>query len=179
MPSRVTPISPEQAKPEVKEIYKGIQQKMGALPNIFKNMGNSLSTLEGYLGLSKGVEHSSLSPKLKEQIALAVGQANDCHYCLAAHNLGAKKAGVSDQDILLARKGDSQDPKTKAILKFVKLVIEKKAHVTDQDVQTLKAAGVSDQELVEIVMVITINLFTNYFNIITNTVLDFPEAPKV
>lgn len=176
---RVKPIATEKASGKVKELYDAIQKKMGRVPNIFLNMGNSPAVLEGYLGLSQAVDHTSLSPQLREQIALTVGQANHCNYCLSAHTMIAKGAGIAENDIIHARQAHSNDPKTEAILKFVKHVVDTRAHINNQDVSKLKLAGVTDKELVEIILVMSINLFTNYFNHITDTKIDFPEAPAI
>lgn len=176
---RLNPVAPESADGEVKQLYQLIQQKMNGVPNIFRNMGNSPAVLKGYFALSDAVGQTSFSPQLREQIALAVGQANSCNYCLAAHTLISKSTGLSDNDIMQARRGLSSNAKDAAILAFVKKVVDKQGNVTDEDVAELKAAGVSDKELVEIILVITVNMFTNYFNHITGTEIDFPQAPTL
>ena len=129
--------------------------------------------------MSDAAAQTSLSPKLRELIALTVGQANNCHYCLSAHTAIAQHEKIGDQEILLARKGESHDAKTQAVLAFAKHVIEKKGHVTDQEVNALKKAGVNDTEIAEIILVISLNLFTNYFNHITDPKIDFPLAPNL
>lgn len=177
--SRVKPISPEEAKNEVKTIYQDFEKKLGKVPNIFLNMGNSVAALNAFLGLNAAVDQTSLAPLLKEQIALIVGQTNHCQYCLSAHTAIAKNLGVKEQDILKARHGESQDTKSQAILKFAKTVVESRGHVSNQDIATLKAAGVNDQELVEIIVVVILNMYTNYFNLITDPKVDFPQAPEL
>lgn len=177
--SRVKPVSVEEAKGEVKELYQHLQQNMGKVFNIFLNMGNSPATLKGFLSLSDAANQTSLSPKLKEQIALIVGQSNHCQYCLSAHTVIAKGKGLSDQDILKARHGESSNAKDQAILKFTKQVVENRGNVSNQDVASLKAAGVSDTEFVEIILQIMVNIFTNYFNLITDPKIDFPLAPEL
>lgn len=178
--SRVTQVSPENAKNDVKSIYDNIKKNMGGkVPNIFQHMGNSPAVLKGFFGLSDAVGQTSLSPQIRSQIALAVAQANNCQYCLSAHTMIAGKEGLQSQQIIQARKGDATDSKTQAILRFAKLVVEKRGKVTDQDVTALKAAGVNDTEIVEIILVVSLNMFTNYFNHIVDTAVDFPEAPKI
>lgn len=177
--TRIQPASPEKAQPAVQEIYKALEKKLGKVPNIFLNMGNSPAVLKGFLGLSDAAGQTSLNPKVREEIALIVGQTNQCKYCLSAHIAMAKGVGINDQEILQARKAMSQDPKTQAILAFAKTVVEKRGNVTDQDVSTLKSKGVTDQEIVEIIMIIALNMFTNYFNHITDPKIDFPVAPKL
>ncbi len=173
---RIRPITPSEAQGKLKELYGGIEKKMGKVLNIFQNMGNSAITLQGFLNLSEAANQTSLSPQLREQISLAVGEVNRCEYCLSAHTALAKKAGMQEDVIARARHGESLDQKENAILHFAKSMVEKRGQVTDQEVASLKKAGVSDGELVDIILVVMVNLFTNYFNLITNPTIDFPSV---
>jgi uncharacterized peroxidase-related enzyme len=177
--ARIQPVTNETAPPQIKQIYENLQKKMGRVLNIFQNMGNSEAALKGFLGLNEAASHTSLSPRLREQIALLVGQTNDCQYCLSAHTANAKLVGLQESDVLQARKGQALDPKSQAILTFAKIVVEKRAQVSNQDVERLKAVGISDQEIVEIILVVVLNIFTNYFNHITDPQIDFPIAAKI
>jgi uncharacterized peroxidase-related enzyme len=176
---RIKPVAVAEAKGEIKEIYQDLEQKMGKVINIFQLMGHSATTLKGFLNLSEAANHTSLPPQLREQIALIVGQANHCQYCLSAHTALAKGLGMNEPDILKARRGESIDLKGQAILQFASLVIEKRGNVTDQNVTDLKAAGVTEAELVDVILVIVVNIFTNYFNLITDPKIDFPQAPEL
>lgn len=177
--ARLSPISIEKADGELKTLYSEIKKNIGALPNIYQYMGNSPVILQGFLSMGEVAGKTSLSPQLREQIALTVAQANDCTYCLSAHTLLGGKVGLQGEQIMQARKGDSKDSKTKAILRFVKKMVDSKAKASDEDVSLLKAEGVSDQEVVEIIFIVNLNLFTNYFNHIVNTPIDFPKAPEL
>lgn len=177
--SRVETLAKDKAAPAVQELYKIIEKKMGRVPNLMQTMGHSPAVLKGYLALSEAVNQTSLNPKLREEIAIIVGQTNQCNYCLSAHSAIAKAAGISDQEIMDARKAHSNDSKTQAILTFAKIVVEKKGAVNDQDVADLKANGVNEAELTEIIMTIALNMFTNYFNHITDPKIDFPVAAKL
>jgi len=177
--SRVDTVAKEKAQPAVRELYQAIEKKLGKVPNVMLTMGHSPAVLKGYLNFSEAASQTSLNPKLREEIALIVGQTNLCNYCLSAHSTIAKGIGLSDQEIIQIRKAVAQDPKTQAILTFAKTVVEKKGNVTEQDISNLKAKGVTDTELVEIIMVIALNMFTNYFNHITDPQIDFPMAAKL
>lgn len=176
--TRVHSVTEENASPKVKFIYDLLQKKMGRVPNIFLNMGNAPAVLEGYLALSDASNHTSLSPKLREEIALVVGQANQCNYCLSAHSAIAGSLGLKQADILSARKGNSTAPKDQAILQFAKKMVENRGHMKDAEITALKNAGVDDEEMLEIVLIVSMNIFTNYFNHLTDPVIDFPEAPQ-
>jgi alkylhydroperoxidase family enzyme len=48
--------------------------------------------------------------------------------------------------------------------------------VSDSDLQDARQGGLSDGEITEIVALVAHNTFTNYFNHVAQTVLDFPEV---
>ena len=76
--SRIHPISPESATGKLKELFDAVKKNLGLVPNMTRAMANSPAVLEGYLGLSSALGKGSLPAKIREQIALAVGQANEC-----------------------------------------------------------------------------------------------------
>ena len=177
--SRIQPVKEEQASDSVKEMYQNLKKALGRVPNIFLNMGNSDAVLSAFMKLNECAEHTSLPQELREQIALVIAQTNRCDYCLSAHSAIAKSLGIQEPMILQARKGEAPNKKATAILQFVKQCVEKKGTLDDREVQALKTEGVTDKELVEIILLLTLNMFTNYFNKITGTDVDFPLAPKI
>jgi alkylhydroperoxidase family enzyme len=103
-----------------------------------------------------------------------------CDYCVAAHTyIGKNVAGLSDKDILDSRKGTATDPKTAALLKFARTVVAKQGVVDDADVKAVRAAGNGDAEIAEVVAHVALNIFTNYFNNVAGTAIDFPKAPAL
>lgn len=177
--SRISQLTKESAPTAIKPIFDMMQKKMGRVPNIFLNMGNSAETLQAYLSLSELTQKSSIPEQLREKIALVIAEVNGCNYCLSAHSAIAKSMGLQDLEILSARRGSAEDNKSYAILNFVKKVVEKKGAVTADEVKKLKEKGVSDKELCELMLIITLNIFTNYFNNIVDPAIDFPLAPKL
>ncbi len=177
--SRINAIHPDDATGELKTIYDDLKSKVGKVPNIFQHMGNSPVALGAYLTFNQSLSKLKLPAKLLEQIALIVGQENKCGYCLSAHSIIGKGAGLTDEEIERSRHGESTDAKTTPILHFCKEVVDKRGHVSNSDVETLKKAGVSDSEIVEIILVISVNMFTNYFNHIVDPTIDFPLAKNL
>jgi AhpD family alkylhydroperoxidase len=109
-----------------------------------------------------------------EAIALAVAQANSCDYCLSAHTALGKRAGLSDAEVASARQGRASDPKTAAIVRFARLLVENRGHATDSELAQLHQAGVTEGEIIEIVANTVLNIFTNYLNHVAGTDIDFP-----
>ncbi|MCV9929902.1 peroxidase-related enzyme [Flavobacterium sp. LS1R49] len=178
--TRLTALNPEEATGKTKELFNAVQAKLGVIPNMMRTMGNSPAILEGYLNLSGALSHGKLSAKTGELLALAISESNSCDYCLAAHTfIGEKLAKATPEVLHAARKGNSTDAKTNAILQFAKTLISKNGIVNDEDVNKVKNAGVSDAEISEIVGHVALNILTNYFNNTANTEIDFPTVPSL
>ncbi|GJM25919.1 MAG: alkyl hydroperoxide reductase AhpD [Phycisphaerae bacterium] len=173
---RLNAIEPTEAGTKAKALLDGVQKKLGMTPNLMRTLANSPAVLEAYLGFSNSLGKSSLSPKLREQIALTVGEINRCQYCLAAHTALGKMAGLGDEEIADSRRGASPDRKTEAILRFARNVVTERGWVSDDDVVSARATGVDDGEIAEIVALVALNIFTNYFNHVAGTEVDFPQV---
>lgn len=170
-------LDPKEATGRSRELFEGIQAKLGMVPNMMKTMGNSSVVLEGYLNLSEILGKGSLGGKLGELLALTVAENNACNYCLSAHSfIGEKLVGIDTVTLETAREAINNDPKIAAALQFAKTLIEKNGRVSAEDVDTVKAAGYSDGAVGEIVAHVALNIFTNYFNNTANTDIDFPEV---
>ena len=173
---RLKAIETAEAEPKAKAFLEGVQKKLGMTPNLMRTMANSPAVLEAYLGLGNTLGKGTLSPKLREQIALTVSELNGCHYCLSAHTALGKMVGLGDEEITDSRRGLSPDRKTEAVLQFARKVSSERGWVSDDDVASLRAAGTTDAELAEIVGVVALNIFSNYFNHVADTDVDFPEV---
>lgn len=86
---------------------------------------------------------------------------------------------MTEQAVLDSRRGHSADPKTDALLRFARTLVEKRGLVTDADVAAVRAAGGGDAEIAEVVAHVGLNTFTNYFNTVAATTIDFPKAPAL
>ncbi|MBN9522711.1 carboxymuconolactone decarboxylase family protein [bacterium] len=176
---RITPVDPQTAQGKAKDLLDAVKGKLGIVPNMTRAMAASPAVLEGYLGLSGALGHGVLPAKVREQLALDVGEANHCDYCVSAHTFIGKKSGLSDQDVLDSRRGSAADPKAGALLAFARTVVEKRGVVDDADVEAVRKAGYGDAEIAEAVAHVALNIFTNYFNNVAGTTVDFPKAPAL
>ena len=175
---RLEAIETAQAKPNAKALLEGVQKKMGMTPNLMRTMANSPAVLEAYLGFTNALGKGDLTPKVREQIALTVSELNGCQYCLSAHTALGKMVGLGDEEIADSRRGLSPDRKTEAALQFARKVVAERGWVSDDDVANLRAAGTTDAELAEIVAHVAVNIFSNYFNHIAQTEVDFPKVEQ-
>lgn len=165
--------APEKSQP----FLEAVNKQLGIVPNLFRVVSNSPAALEGYLSLSGALGKGTLPAATRERVALAVAEVNGCSYCLSAHSYLAKNlAKLDDAEILANRKGHSNDPKADAAVHFAAQVTKARGHVNDDDLRAVKLAGYDDAQVVEIVLHVALNTFTNYINEVANTVIDFPVA---
>jgi uncharacterized peroxidase-related enzyme len=174
--ARIQAISYEETTERVKELLTGVRQTLGITPNMMKTMAQSPAVLEAYLNFSASLGSGSLDAKLREQIALVSAEVNGCGYCAAAHTAIGKMTGLGEDAILAARKGHSIDARVNAALQFASNVIVNRGEVSDADLQAVRDWGFSDGEISEIIASIALNIFTNYFNLIAKTEIDFPRV---
>jgi uncharacterized peroxidase-related enzyme len=177
--SRIQALDPNTAQGKTKELLEKIKAKSGRVPNIMKVMAHSTTALQAYLGLSGAFADAKLSPQVREQIGLTVGEDNQCGYCVAAHAAIGKLSGLTPEEIEDGRRAQSRDLKTNAILRFSKKLSANRGNITDQDFSSIKKAGCSDEEILEVITSVALNLFTNYINHVAGTALDFPAAPPL
>ena len=174
---RIQPVRLETADPRTAELLNGVKKKLGVVPNLVSTMARSPAVANAYLGFSQALAGGSLPAGLREQIALTVGQANECGYCVAAHCAIGQKAGLTESDVTQARRGTATDEKVKAALAFARTLVDQRGRVTDADLDRVRSAGYNDGEVNEIVANVALNIFTNYFNHVAETEIDFPAAP--
>lgn len=176
--SRIKPVDPATATGKVKEIFSGPLE--GKHFNIYKSIASSPAALSGYLAFSKSLGEGMLSKKEIEVIQLAVGEANGCEYCTAAHTMVGKMAGLSEDQIKQARRGTVPgDAKLDAVARFATALHEKKGYVGEGDLKKFREAGFTDGHATEVIANYALATFTNYFNHVNETPLDFPAAPKL
>jgi len=174
--NRVPLIDRANTTAERQQLLGEIHAAFGASPNMFRAVANAPAALRSMWGSFGALGKGALGAQLGEQIAVAVANRNQCHYCLAAHTALGTKAGLAADTLHAAQQGQSNDPKTSAALRFTLAIVEHRGQVSDADVRTVRAAGFDDEAIVEIVAHVALNLFTNYVNIALAVPVDFPAV---
>jgi len=173
--SRLAAIQPQAATGKAKELLDAVQAKLKITPNMTKVMANSPPVLEAFLSFSGALANGAMDAKLREEIALEVGEQNSCQYCVSAHTAIGKLTGLTDSEIDQAREARSGSARNAAALQFARELVVKKGRATDADVETVRRVGFSDGEIAEIIAHVALNIFTNYFNNTAEVEVDFPK----
>jgi uncharacterized peroxidase-related enzyme len=178
---RLYTVAASEATGRAAELFSAVRQAIGKIPNSYIGIGgNSPVALEAVLSLEASLKKSSLSARDIEVVKLVVSQTTGCDYCLAAHTLMGKKIGLDREAILALRQArPSGNARDDAMARFVRHLITTSGTVESDVVAVIKQAGVSDAQIVDITMAVASIAFTNLFNRINDTTLDFPAADQV
>lgn len=174
--SRLQAIPMETTAGKARQLLEAVQAKLNMTPNFLRVMAHSPAALEGYLGFSGSLGSGTLPAKLREEIALAVADANGCEYCVSAHTALGKGAGLQSEEIEDARIWQASSKKDAAALAFAHAVLNNRGRVASMDFDRVREAGFGDGEIAEIIAHVALNVFTNYFNIANQVEVDFPKV---
>lgn len=170
-----TPATIDAAPTASQPLLEAVKKQIGSVPNLFRIVSTSPAALEGYLGLNGALAKGKLPAATRERIALAVAQINGCGYCLSAHTYLSKNvAKLDDVELAANRKGRSNDAKANAAVGFAAKIVQSRGAVAASDVEAVRAAGYSDEQIVEIIAHVALNTLTNYVNEVLATEIDFP-----
>lgn len=160
------------------QLFSAIKGSVGKVPNAYAGIGiNSPVALEAALNLDGALRKSSLKGKHLEAIRLAVSEVAGCDYCLAAHSVMARNLGVSRESVVALRRAEaSGDAQLDALTTFVRTLATTRGTVPAAVIDAVKAAGYTDTQIVDTLLAVASITFTNLFNRVNDTVVDFPAA---
>ena len=172
--ARLTQIADSDASPETAKLFAAIRKKVGMVPNLYRVAGNQPAALSGLLGLNEALAGGHFDARTREAIALTVAGANACDYCASAHaaiSTGLKVPSEAIEDHLAGR---ASDPRTAAVLSLAAAIVEQRGMVSNDEIASARAAGLTEADIVETVANVVANIFTNYLNHVAETDIDFP-----
>lgn len=172
--ARIQTINRNEATGQLANTLDAVKAKLGTVPNLFATFAQSPAVLNAYLAFSEALTRGNLTAKQRETLALAIGQTNACQYCVSAHTLLGKGAGLSPDAIKEARNGSSADPLNDALAKLAVKIVNQRGVVSDADIAEARTAGITDDLIIEVIAHVALNTLTNYTNHIAATEIDFP-----
>ena len=174
--SRINIVDPKTATGEAGELLQAVQQQLGIVPNFIRALANSPKALSAFLGIYGPLGGAAIDKATQERIALVVAEENGCQYCVSAHTAIGRGAGLSNEEMLLNRQGDSGNAKAAAAVAFAKALNQHRGEITTAEFDAVRAAGFSDGEIVEIITLVALNVFTNLLGKSTRINIDFPKV---
>lgn len=174
--------TPETALPEAKAILEKAKAQVGFIPNMYAGMVNSPALLEAYLdGYSRFRNATGFSALEQEVVFLTISRENGCEYCVAAHSVIAdKKSGVPTEVTDAIRAGGPvADARLGALVRFTRILVESRGRPTSAEAAAFLEAGYTEQNILEIILAISVKTISNYANHILHTPLDPMFAGRV
>ncbi|MFV1921183.1 MAG: carboxymuconolactone decarboxylase family protein [Methylotenera sp.] len=170
----IQPVKVSNADANTATTLNAVKSKLGMVPNLIATFAHSKPVLDSYLQFSENLTHGLLTGKQREMIALAVAQVNLCRYCLSAHTMLGKVAGLNEAEIDRARRGGAVGAIDDLIVSFAKKIVVSRGMLDLGTIDDLRAKGLTDALIIEVIANVIINIMTNYTNNIADTVVDFP-----
>ena len=174
--SALTMIDPAVTTGETKELLDGLRQRLGRIPNMIRVMAHSPTVLRAYLDFTFAMQHTTVSAALRNQLALVVAETSGSRYFLSLAEALARRDGLSEEDIAHARRTEARDPRAAAALRFAARAVRERGAIPQEAITELRAAGFTDEQVVEIVALVGLNVFRSDFNLALDTEVDARPA---
>jgi len=159
-------------------IFDNLEKGLGFVPNLYAYYAKNETALGDYLALQN--RKSTLKAKEREVINLVTSQINGCRYCQSAHTVLGKMNGFTEDQVIELRKGSASfDSKLDSLVKFTAAVVNNKGKVSEDVKEAFFAAGYSEANLIDVVIVVGDKVISNYIHNLTGFGIDFPIAPEL
>ncbi len=159
-------------------LFDSLKKSLGMVPNLYATLALSEHALGNYLAFQNA--RSSINGKAREVVNLVVSQVNGCQYCLAAHTVIGGMVGFTPEQILAIRGGSAAfDARLDVLARLVKDIATERGHADPARVQAFLDAGWTQENLVDVIVVIGDKTVTNYLHATTQVPVDFPAAPAL
>ena len=143
---------------DIKEMALAIQEKVGFVPNVFLALAHRPEEFRAFFAYHDALmeKDSGVSKADREMIVVATSADNGCQYCVMAHGailrIRAKNPLIADQVAVNYRKADIT-PRQMAMLDFAMKVSNDSKSICDEDFETLRGHGFSDEDIWDIAAV--------------------------
>ncbi len=160
------------------EVYAQIKKALGTVPGTYATVGALIpEALKAYLATEGVLAHGTLDKKDIETIRIVVSKGTGCDYCQGAHTMVGKLVGLPLDTLRQLNDGQATgDAKRDALVDFVSTLVETRGTLSSTQFAAIKEAGYTDVQLAEISLTIALIIFTNVFNRINDTDVDFPSV---
>ena len=161
--------APENSKPALEQL----QQAFGVLPNIAAAIANSPKLISSLTGVFQQVHSSSLTEQEIQIVLLTDAVANSSMYAVAFHTALALQQGVSSEETgAIRERRVPADKRFAALSTLAKTLIEKRGHLSEQELDAFLAAGFTKEQVLEVIAVVAASTITNYAGTVANPPLE-------
>jgi uncharacterized peroxidase-related enzyme len=165
--------SAEAIPTESHALIEGVKEKFGFVPNVITAFSRSPAVLEAYLKIAELVSKTSFTPAEQHAGALIVSQYYKCGYCLAAHGAIGQSVGLSSETVVALQTGEPlNDARLEALRTLLVSILDTRGFTDADAIESFKAAGFNDTQLLEAVLLVTWKTLSNFTNHLHDTPID-------
>ena len=174
--SRISLQTLESAPADSQPLLAKAKAKNGFIPNLLAVLSNAPVALETYLTVSEINGRSSFTLAERETVQITAAALNGCAFCVAGHTAIAYKQGKLPEDLVQALRQQKElpDPHLDALAVFTRAVIRSRGAVSDAELQCFRDAGFSEQQMLEVILGVSLATLCNFANSLAQTELN-PE----
>lgn len=148
------------------EALKGIESRVGFVPNLAATMAGSPVLVTAFGDMQPTLGRSTLTGLQREVVALTLSHANTADYPLAAHGRFAVMQGGSPELVdALCAGGTLTDARLDALATFTRVMIQTRGHVPTPALDAFLAAGYTAENVLEVVAQLG---YTTMANLVAN-----------
>ena len=144
----VRTIPEEEADGEVAEIYDGTRAQFGYLPNLVRPFSLRPEVYGGWVQLNGAIKAHDL--RRYELATVAAARRLRSSYCALQHGKVLAQQFLSFEEVSGLPEG--LDEADRAVMELAEKVVEDATSVTQADVDRLRRLGLSDSEIVDVVL---------------------------
>lgn len=160
----LAPRTAQDPDPVIADLVTRASGKSGAISTLYSQMANAPGLLEVYrAGYRSFAKESGFTPAEQQLVMLEISRINGCEYCVPAHSAAARAAQVPEATI--AAVIDSvplEDFRLRTLVAFVRTMVESRGLPKIDNVQRFLEVGYSEQQILYIVLAISVKTISNY-----------------
>ena len=159
----VRTVSPEEANGAVKAMYDAAEASEGYLPNQVRVFSLNPAARAAWRALVEAI-NADMDHRRYELATLAVAATVRCRYCVSAHAAVVMESDYFDRAQVEEiardfRSADCLDARDKEIMVFAEKVALDANRVAPEDVDHLRAHGLSDREIFDVTLAAAARVF--------------------
>jgi AhpD family alkylhydroperoxidase len=161
-------------------VLRGALASGGQLPNFLGVLAGSPAALRAYARFRSELRHGKLTLATLERIALAVAEHYHSEPGIAMHSRAARSAGLNLDEVALARKFESEDPREAALLHYLRALVEERGRAPMHLHEEAREAGWDDEQILEAIAALALEAFTAMVNVAGEVPVDgSSEASRI
>lgn len=159
-------IEEHEATDEVAQIYAGFKRELQVpfVSNMMQGLAISPAALSIHWAFTQSFfKHTTIPQSLTAMILFAIAETGNCEYCSAGNELTCRMLGIDEEMLsaLVKDLGNVSPERIRAIIKFALKASHNPQQLVAEDYARVREQGVTDEELVEIILIAAIGNYSD------------------